>query len=47
MFALSHGEDKSSAIIEAAELVYESIGLGVDAYHSAINIRGAYVLEEQ
>ena len=45
MFALSKGEEKSPGIIQAAEQVYESIGLGVDAYHSAVNIQGAYVLD--
>jgi homoserine kinase len=47
MFALSKGEEKSRAIIEAAQQVYDSIGLGVDAYHSSVNIQGAYILEAQ
>lgn len=47
MFALSQGEEKSQAIIEAAQQVYDSIGLGVDAYHSSVNIQGAYILEAQ
>lgn len=45
LFTLSKGAEVSEAIINAAQEVYDSIGLGVDAYHSAINIRGAYVLE--
>lgn len=47
LFALSKGEEVSGAIIKAAQEVYDSIGLGVDVYHSAINTRGAYVLEEK
>ncbi|MFN3999594.1 homoserine kinase [Algoriphagus sp.] len=47
LFTLSKGAEASEAIIKAAQEVYDSIGLGVDAYHSAINIRGAYVLEEK
>jgi len=47
LFTLSKGAESSKAIIKAAQEVYDSIGLGVDAYHSAINIRGAYVLEEK
>lgn len=45
LFTLSKGADASESIIKAAQEVYDSIGLGVDAYHSAINIRGAFVLE--
>jgi homoserine kinase len=45
MFALCQGAELSKEIIPAVEQVYESIGLGVDAYHSAINTRGAYVIE--
>lgn len=45
MFTLSQGEEKVQAIVQAAEKVYESIGLGVDTYHSAVNTRGAYVLD--
>jgi homoserine kinase len=44
VFALSKGEEKVQSIIDAAQQVYDSIGLGVDAHHSAINIRGAFVL---
>ena len=46
LFALCEGESKIPAIIDAAQSIYQSIGLDVDAYHSAINIRGAYVLDE-
>lgn len=45
LFTLSKGAEASESIIKAAQEVYDAIGLGVDAYHSAINIRGAYVLE--
>jgi homoserine kinase len=45
LFTLSRGVEASESIIKAAQEVYDSIGLGVDAYHSAINVRGAYVLE--
>lgn len=45
LFALSKGEENVQSIIDAAQQVYDSIGLGVDAYHSAINIQGAYVLD--
>ena len=45
LFSLSNGAQASESIIKAAQEVYDSIGLGVDAYHSAINTRGAYVLE--
>lgn len=44
LFALCEGNEKISDIIEAAQQVYRSIGLEVDAYHSAINTRGAYIL---
>jgi homoserine kinase len=47
LFTLSKGAEASESIINAAQEVYDSIGLGVDAYHSAINTRGAYVLEEK
>jgi homoserine kinase len=46
MFALCKGAEKSEEIIRAVKDVYVSIGLEVDAYHSAINIRGAHVIEE-
>lgn len=45
LFTLSKGAEASESIIKAAQEVYDAIGLGVDTYHSAINIRGAYVLE--
>lgn len=45
LFALSKGEEKVQFIVDAAQQVYDSIGLGVDAYHSAINTHGAFVLE--
>jgi homoserine kinase len=45
LFALSKGEKTVQSIIDAAQQVYDSIGLGVDAYHSAINTQGAFVLE--
>ena len=45
LFTLSKGAEASDSIIKAAPDVYDAIGLGVDTYHSAINIRGAYVLE--
>ncbi|SEG32116.1 homoserine kinase [Algoriphagus boritolerans] len=45
LFTLSKGAEVSESIIKAAQEVYDSIGLGVDTYHSAINIQGAYVLE--
>ena len=44
LFALSKGAESVKAISQAAQEVYESIGLGVDTYYSAINTRGAYVL---
>jgi homoserine kinase len=45
LFALSKGEGNVQSIIDAAQQVYDSIGLGVDTYHSAINTQGAFVLE--
>lgn len=45
LFTLSKGEKTVQSIIDAAQQVYDSIGLGVDAYHSAINTKGAFVLE--
>lgn len=47
LFTLSKGAEFSESIINAAQEVYDSIGLGVDVYHSAINTRGAYVLDEK
>ncbi|TDQ17561.1 homoserine kinase [Algoriphagus boseongensis] len=46
LFALSKGKETVQTIIDAAQQVYDSIGLGVDAYHSAINTQGAFVIEE-
>jgi homoserine kinase len=46
LFALSRGKEKAEAMAKAAEVVYQNIGLGVDIYFSAINIHGAYVMEE-
>lgn len=46
LFALSKGKEKALAMAKAAEEVYQRIGLGVDVYFSAINTRGAYVMEE-
>ncbi len=45
LFSLSRGKEKVQSIIDAAQQVYDSIGLGVDAYHSAINTQGAFILE--
>lgn len=45
LFTLSKGAEASQSIIKAAQEVYDSIGLGVDVYHSAINTRGAYILD--
>ncbi|WP_289030391.1 homoserine kinase [uncultured Algoriphagus sp.] len=45
LFSLCQGESSIPGIISAARKVYESMGLGVDAYHSAINTRGAFVIE--
>lgn len=45
LFSLSRGKEKVQSIIYAAQQVYDSIGLGVDAYHSAINTQGAFILE--
>ncbi|MFN3759702.1 MAG: homoserine kinase [Algoriphagus aquaeductus] len=45
LFALSKGEQTVQSIIDAAQQVYDSIGLGVDTFHSAINTQGAFVLE--
>ncbi len=47
LFALSKGAEKSQAIAQVAKEIYESIGLGVDVYFSAINTQGAYVIEEK
>ena len=45
LFVLSNGKDQVQQILEAARLVYDSFGLGVDDYHSSINTEGAYVLD--
>ncbi|MFC3415970.1 homoserine kinase [Algoriphagus hitonicola] len=44
LFVLCKGSAPIPGIITAAQEVFESIGLGVDAYHSAINTRGAHIL---
>lgn len=45
LFCLSKGEEKAQEIADAAKEVYESIGLGVDVFFSAINTRGGYIVE--
>ena len=45
LFVLTKGKDQVQQILEAARLVYNSFGLGVDGYHSSINTEGAYVLD--
>lgn len=45
LFSLCQGESSITGIISAARKVYESMGLGVDTYHSAINTCGAFVIE--
>ena len=45
LFVLTKGIDQVQQILEAARLVYDSFGLGVDDYHSSINTEGAYVLD--
>jgi homoserine kinase len=45
LFVLTNGKDQVQQILEAARLVYNSFGLGVDGYHSSINTKGAYVLD--
>ena len=45
LFVLIKGRDQVQQILEAARLVYDSFGLGVDDYHSSINTEGAYVLD--
>ena len=45
LFVLTKGKDQVQQILEAARLVYDSFGLGVDDYHSSINTEGAYVLD--
>lgn len=47
LFVLSEGKEVAETMALAAKEVYEGIGLGVDVYFSAINTRGAYVLEEK
>lgn len=46
LFCLSKGKEKAIQIADAAKKVYQSIGLGVDVFFSAINTEGGYVLEE-
>jgi homoserine kinase len=45
LFALSKGSDKADEIREAAEEIYQKVGLGVDVYFSAINTKGAYLID--
>lgn len=45
LFALSKGSDKADEIRKAAEEIYQKVGLGVDVYFSAINTRGAYLID--
>lgn len=45
LFALSKGSEKADEIRKAAEEIYLKVGLGVDVYFSAINTRGAYVID--
>lgn len=45
LFALSKGSEKAEEIRSAAEEIYQKIGLGVDVYFSAINTRGAYLID--
>ena len=45
LFVLTKGKDQIQQILEAARIVYDSFGLGVDDYHSSINTEGAYVLD--
>lgn len=44
LFALSKGSEKAEEIRKAAEEIYLKVGLGVDVYFSAINTRGAYLI---
>lgn len=45
LFALSKGSEKAEEIRKAAEEIYQKVGLGVDVYFSAINTRGAYLID--
>lgn len=45
LFALSKGSEKAEEIRKAAEEIYLKVGLGVDVYFSAINTRGAYLID--
>lgn len=45
LFALSKGSEKADEIRKAAEEIYQKVGLGVDVYFSAINTRGAYLID--
>ncbi len=45
LFVLSKGSEKAEEIRKAAEEIYLKVGLGVDVYFSAINTRGAYVID--
>ncbi|WP_297337282.1 homoserine kinase [Algoriphagus sp.] len=44
LFVLCKGEEPIPGIIASAKTVFESIGLGVDTYQSAINTQGAHIL---
>lgn len=45
LFALSKGKEKAQTMAKEAEEAYHRIGLDVDVYFSAINTRGAYIIE--
>lgn len=45
LFALSKGKEKAQTMAKEAEETYHRIGLDVDVYFSAINTRGAYIIE--
>ena len=45
LFSLSKGSEKAEEIRKAAEEIYQKVGLGVDVYFSAINTRGAYLID--
>jgi homoserine kinase len=45
LFAFTKGEEKIEEIRNAANQIYQKIGLGVDVYFSAINTKGAYSID--
>lgn len=47
IFILSPNEEIAWEVSRLSQQVYENIGLPVDVYVSAINTRGAYVIEEE